>query len=77
MHRKQRVKATAAFSFCVDLICEVPQGSVLRPVLFNIFLNDLYFFLNGIQVCNFADDITTFVCSQDLAEVIKKTRREF
>ena len=46
--------------------------SVLGSVLFNIFLNDLFLFLNDIQVRNFADDATPFVCSQNLADVVKK-----
>ena len=71
-HGKQRVKVNTTLSSCVDLICRVPQGSVLGPVLFNTFLNDLFFFLNDIQICNFADDTTPFICSQNLAEVVKK-----
>ena len=44
----------------------------MGPVLFNIFLNALFFFLNDIQVFNFADHTTPFVCSQNFAELVKK-----
>ena len=45
------------------------QGSVLGPILFNIFLNDLFFVLKDI-VCNFADDTSPHACDISLDELL-------
>ena len=68
-NRQQRVKVNGSFSSWRDLTRGVPQGSVLGPLLFNIYINDLFFFIQNSDICNYADDTTIYSCDRSLDNI--------
>ena len=70
--RYQRVKIGSVFSSYLEIFRGVPQGLILGPILFNIFISDLIFFIQETEVCNFANDITIYSCSLNYKETAHK-----
>ena len=68
--RRQRVKINNTYSSWSETHFEVPQGSVLGPILFNIFVCDLLLFLTDIGIANYADDSTPQVINKHLETVL-------
>ena len=75
--RWQRVKINTTFSSWTKLLQGVPQGLVLGPMLFSIYINDMFFALNEIDICNFADDTTSYVCDSNFKSVLEKLEHNF
>ena len=59
-NRKQRVKIDDSYSSWSEILYGVPQGSILGPLLFNIFTCDMFYFMEDFEIANYADDSTPF-----------------
>ncbi len=70
--RKQRVKIGEQPSELITILKGVPQGSILGPCSFNLFLNDLMFSLKHTNVVNYAVDNTLCSIAETLQRVIQK-----
>ena len=60
------------FSSWMELVLDVPQGSVLGTLLFNIYISDLIFLTESTNVCNYADDTTFHACDIDLEKRVRR-----
>ena len=70
--RKQRVKIGSSYSVRHG----VPQGSILGPLLFNVFINDIFMFIEKTEICNFADDNTIYDCGEDLSNILENLKHD-
>ena len=74
--RKQYVSVNGHTSAKLEITCGVPQGSVLGPLLFLIYINDLPNVSKYLSFYLFADDTNIYFKSHDLAHLQKIMNRE-
>ena len=68
------MKIGSSYSVWNEIKRGVPQGSILGPLLFNVFINDIFMFIEKTEVCNFADDNTIYDCGEDLSNILQNLK---
>ena len=75
-NRTQFVKLDDICSSTLHVKCGVPQGSVLGPLLFLLYVNDMYLSVPLLNVIMFADDTNLFVSGTDYREMFSKMNHQ-
>ena len=68
--RKQRTKVKNSFSNWSEILSGVPQGSILGPLIFNIYINDIFYFVSENKISNYADDTTTYSIEKEIDSLL-------
>ena len=74
--RTQRTRVKGKYSSKRKLKYGVPQGSILGPLLFNLFMNDIFYFIKESKLANYADDTTTYTSKDGIFPMLHALKSE-
>ena len=70
LNRKQRTKVNSNYSLWIDILEGVPQGFIMEPRFFNIFLCDPFIIIDATYFASYADDNSPYVVTNTATEVL-------
>ena len=74
--RNQNVRINNTHSVFQLLLSEVPQDSMLGPILFNVFINDLYLWITKTDLLNFTDDNTISAAERTIETFLQHLKQK-
>ena len=76
-NRNQKVQINQSLSQSDEISMDVRQGSLLGPILFLIYINDIHFSIHDASVNLYADDLTLVFCDDKKYSLINKVNESF